>query len=198
MSTAQQLVTRAMRRLQAIDILSEPSAAEMTHGLAVLSEIINGWSADGIPTYGFTLTGNLTSGSKWVTDVCPNTDRLVKLLNVSGTGVAASSVISSVDGKYCFKLSSAATADGSGVTLTFAFLPVDVRVEGAIIALLAVRLSEDLGLPVSAKLQMDADRGWAGILASMLPDRPQQLDAAILNFPSQRTFGMGTGSIENG
>lgn len=194
MSTAQQLVTRAMRRLQAIDINSEPSSAEMSHGLDLLSELINAWRSQGIPSQGQTVTGDLTSGSDIVKNVDPSTYSLSKFLNVTGTGVPASTKVKDILSSTSFQLTADATEDGSAVTLTFAVLPVDVSLEGAIIALLAVRMSEDLGIPVSAKLQMDADRGWADILALMMQNIPSQFDGALTNVPSQRLAGVGLSS----
>jgi hypothetical protein len=191
MSTAQQLVTRAMRRLQAIDINSEPSPAEMSHGLDLLSELINGWRSQGIPSQGQTVTGDLTSGSDIVCNIDPGTASIYKLLNVSGTGVPASTKVEDVLSATAIRLSADATADGAAVTLTFAILPVDVSIEGAVIALLAVRMSEDLGVPVSAKLQLDADRGWSDMLALMMPNIPAVFDPALTNMPSQRLAGTG-------
>lgn len=179
MADSQVIVTRAFRRLQAIDITEQPSAAEMTHGLALLSEMINGWGAKGINSAPQAVTADVVSGSDRIRNVLPDTGELLIGVSVSGTGIPADATIRAVLTDTSFQLSTEATADAAATTLTFDFLPVPVKYEGAVVALLAVRLSEDLGLPVSAKLQMDSAEGWADILAGYLPDRKAQFDRAL-------------------
>lgn len=190
MATAQQLVTRAFRRLGAIDIAEEPSDTEMTHGLAVFSEVLNGWASLGIPTEDQTIVADVTDDDDVIDGLQDpyNTDRLGIGLNVAGTGIPASATVKDVLSRTAFKLSADPTATGSDITLTIAFLPMPVRYEGAAVALLAVRLSEDLGLPVSAKLQKDAEDGWHAILSGYLPDRLTEFDPALSNRMSSYDF----------
>ena len=182
MATAQQLVTRALRRLQAIDINEEPSATEMTHGLAVFSEVLNGWGAKGIPTEDQSLVGDLTSG-KDIVKRMDDTGTLVKNLNVSGTGVPANATVKEVITNTSFQLSGNATANGAAATLTFVFLPIAVKYEGAAVALLAIRMKGDWGITLppelALELERDATDGWASLLAGYTPDRKVQVDRAL-------------------
>lgn len=178
MSDASVLVTRAFRRLQAIDINEQPSATEMAHALDVMGEVMNGWDAQGISTGTFSVTGDTVSGSdtiKGVSDV----SKVMIGLNVSGTGIPADTRVKAVLSNTRFQLDDDATVGGGGVALTFDFLPMPEKYEGALVALLAVRLSEDLGLPVSAKLATDAADGWTTMLAGYIPDRKIRYDRAL-------------------
>lgn len=179
MSDAAVLVTRSYRRLQAIDINEQPSESEMTHGLAVMSEMVNGWSANGVTAETFTLVGDVVSGSALVRNLTSSARSLLIGLNVEGTGIPDGASVVEVVADRQFRLSAPATADAGAGTLTFEFLPMPVKYEGALVALLAVRLSEDVGKPVSAKLAMDAVDGWASILAGYIPDRKAAFDRAL-------------------
>lgn len=179
MSNSAQIVTRAFRRLQAIDITEQPSAAEMTHGLDVMSEMVNGWGGKGINTATFTIEGTTVADSDRIRDVSPDTLDIMIGHNVAGTGIPANATVTEIITDKSFKMSDDATLSGSEITVTFTFLPGPAKYEGAMVALLAVRLSEDLGLPVSAKLQMDSEEGWRDILAGYLPDRKARFDRNI-------------------
>ncbi len=179
MAEASEIVTRAFRRLQAIDINEQPSAAEMTHGLAVMSEMVNGWGRQGIVTATQTITGNVTDDNDVVSGILPDTGNLLRGHNISGTGIAANTTIKDVLSDKSIRLSTDGTISGSAVSLTIAFLPVPASHEGAMVALLAVRLSEDLGLPVSARLDSDAREGWSDLLAAYMPDRKAKFDRAL-------------------
>lgn len=178
MAESREIVTRAFRRLQAIDINEQPSESEMTHGLAVLSEMVNGWASGGIVTETQTLECDVTSGSKIVKGL-DSTANLLVGHRISGTGIPANATIAAVLTATAFEMNVEATADGADVSLTFEFLPMPVKYEGACIALLAVRMSEDVGLPVSAKLAADADAGWHAILSGYIPDRKTTFDRAL-------------------
>ena len=178
MSNTQTIVTRALRRLQAIDINEQPSESEMTHAISVLSEMVNGWSSRGIPTDTQTLVGDITNGD----DVVKNVDDVTTVvigLAISGTGIPANAAVKAVLTPTSFQMNADATANGAGTSLTLQFLPMPAKYEGACVALLAVRLSEDLGLPVSAKLELDARDGWNAILAGYMPDRRVVFDRAL-------------------
>lgn len=177
MATAEQLVTRAYRRLQAIDINEEPSDTEMSHALDVMSEMVNGWNGS-VTTQTFTVTGDLTSGDDVVRNVSDVGDIMIGL-NVSGTGIAALTTVKEVQSGNTIRLSLAATSNLGSATLTITFLPIPAQFEGALVALLAVRLSEDIGLPVSPKLLMDSNGGWADILAGYIPDRKTVYDRGL-------------------
>lgn len=187
MATAQDLVTRAMRRLQAIDINEQPSAAEMSHGLDVLSELINAWSMD-IPAIAVrTISADLTINDATVTLVDDTTTGLIedaKLLadglNLSGTGVPVGAYIKEITNRTQFEMSAVASATGSSVAVTFTPIPFPVRHERGVVALLAVRLAGDLGYPdAPPRVVADADDGWYALLADYITTPNAVYDAAL-------------------
>jgi len=179
MSDSADIVTRALRRLQAIDINEQPSASEMSHALNVMGEMVNGWTAKGINTTTQTLVGDVVSGDDRVRNITTDTSSILRNLTVTGTGIPTNAIVKEVITDTVFQLSAVATANAGAATLTFAFLPIAAAYEGALVALLAVRLSEDLGLPVSAKLQMDSVEGWSDLLSGYFPDRKVKFDRSI-------------------
>lgn len=198
MATAQDLVTRAIRRLQAIDMNEQPSAAEMSHGLDVLSELINAWSMD-IPAIAVrTMSADLTISDATVTLVDDTTTGLVEDaqlladgLNVSGTGVPTGAYIKEITNKTQFELSAVATATGSSVVLTFSPIPFPVRHESGVVALLAVRLAGDFGLPdAPARVVEDAKNGWNALLADYITIPDAVYDAAVVQRPTETVLSL--------
>lgn len=77
------------------------------------------------------------------------------------------------------------TAD---LALTATFPLTDKHIAG-VKAMLAERVAEDFGKPVSAILARDALDGWSAVNADYrLPD-DMQVDRALANLPSQRRVG---------
>lgn len=183
MSDANVLVTRAYRRLQAIDINEQPSEAEMSHGLAVMSEMVNGWQSKGLTTQTFTLVGDLVEDSPRVRSLTTDAAKVMVNLNVSGTGVPDGARVKQVLTDRSLELDQDADSSQGAVTLTFAFLPMPVEHEQGLVAMLALRLKGDMGISLPADqyadLKDDAAEGWAGILASYTPDRKSRFDRNI-------------------
>jgi hypothetical protein len=183
MTDSADIVTRAFRRLQAIDIMEQPSAAEMSHGLNLMGEMVNGWTARGVNTTTHTVTGTVVDASARIREVQPDTGEILIGLNVSGTGIPANTTVKEVVTDHSFQLSADATANGSDITLTFAFLPVPAKYEGAMVALLAMRLKGDMGISLPADVYMDLKQdavdGWADILCGYFPDRKVKFDRNI-------------------
>ena len=178
MATAQDIVTRAFRRLQAIDLNEQPSAAEMTNGLAALSEMVNGWAADGIPTTTQTLTGTTTDDSDIVTNL-DTTKNLARGFNISGTGIASGARIEEIPSLTSIRMTEDATASGS-VSLTFSITPIDDRHQRAVVAMLAVYMAGDSGYPdAPPRVVRDAEDGWSAILAHYLQTPQTVYDAAL-------------------
>lgn len=76
---------------------------------------------------------------------------------------------------------SAWEADGVEVTL-----PLDGRFEQAVVAMLAVRLSEDHGATAGPVLIRDATSGWQQIQAAYITPATPAFDAALTRTPSRR------------
>lgn len=185
MATSADIVTRALRRLQAIDINEQPSSAEMTHGLACLSELINQWS---FPMESLALqTMDATTVSGDQTIVVEDTSSLAVGLNVSGTGITTGAYITEITNETDFEISAAATASGEDVELSFTPVPFPVKHEGAIVALLAVRVAGDEGLPdAPPRVVQDAVAAEYQLLAAYTPDPLASFDGALTDMPSQR------------
>lgn len=193
MATAQQTVTRALRRLQAIDINEQPSASEMENGLAALAEMVNSWAADSIPTASQTLTGTTVDDSDVISDLA-STVGLTRGFNVSGTGIPSGARIESVLSATSIQLDADATASGS-VSLTFALTPIDDRFQRALVAMLAVYMAGDSGLPdAPPRVVRDAEDGWSAILAHYLETPNTTYDEALRN--SQAGYFYATNEAE--
>src|SRR5262245_9472918 len=102
----------------------------MSHGLAVMSEMVNAWHAKGVSTATFTVTGDLTSGDDLVRNVSDMSDILIGL-NLSGTGVAGGATVKEVVTDDVLRMSQVASSGAAGSTITVEFLPMPVKYEGA-------------------------------------------------------------------
>lgn len=177
MATTSDLVTRAYRRLGAINITEEPSAAFMTHGTTCLSELMNAWSIPLPELATRTLTATVTSGD--TTLVFESTEHLADGLNVSGTGIPSGAYITEVTNDTDVEISANATASGEDVAIAITPIPFPAKHEGGIVALLAKRLAMDLRMPISPDLEEAASMGWTLLLADYMPDKKTEFDAAL-------------------
>lgn len=187
MATAQEIVTRAYRRLQAIDVNEQPTAAEMTNGLAALSELVNAWAADGIKTDSQTLTGTVVSGEPYITDL-DTTANLGPGMNISGTGIASGARIKSVCGRSKVEMTADATISGTP-SLSFALMPIDDRLQRAVVAMLAMYMAGDMGLAdASPRVVADAIEGKDALLAYYIQTPTVCHDAALVYSDDRRTY----------
>lgn len=201
MATTQDVITRAYRRLRMIGIADDTPPAELSkHALATLNAMMAAWAGSGMSTDDQVLTGDTALDSKVVTglndtDNPVNTNALVVGMSVSGTGIAASTRIQSIDTWDQITLDTAATANGSDVSLTFTIFPLDDSLEAALVAVLAVRLSEDFGRTVGPVLARDAAHGEAQLAGAFFRIPATTFDDTIIRIPSGRYYN-GTGVIE--
>ena len=180
MSTAQTIVTRAYRRLQAIDINGQPSDAEMTNGLLALVEMLNSWQQNCILAETLILTGTTVSGDATITALA-TTENLSLALKVTGTGIPSGTTVKEILSDTTLELTAEATASGT-VSLTFALMPIHEMHDKAVIALLAVYMAGDAGMPdAPPRVVTDAEDGWAGILAKYLQTPTPEYDAGLVN-----------------
>lgn len=68
-------------------------------------------------------------------------------------------------------------------------VPTERMLDEGLKALLAQRLAEDFGKPVSRQLARDASAGWTAISAAYKLQDPMRVDRALSNMPSQRLYG---------
>jgi hypothetical protein len=183
MATAQEIVTRAFKRLSLIEANESVSGADLADGLAALNEMISSWAADGLATGDQALTGAIVSGDATVSELETTADLAIGMF-VSGTGIPASTLIKSIDGPTKVTLNQNATSTGS-FSLTFTALPFDASLEAGVVALLAVRLAEDYGKTPGPILMRDADRGEKQLQAAFLHVPKARFDTALTRTPSQ-------------
>lgn len=202
MATTREIVTRALRRIRMVSIVESPPSELMDHAIDCLNDMITGWER-GLQTETVTLIGNLSNGSRTVTDLdnatsLYNAREVVAGMNVSGTGIASGTTVFSVDNKDEITLDTAATASGSGVSLSFTPIPFDDSLTEALVSVLAVRLAEDFGQTVGPILARDARRGQAEIDGAFLYiPTTDQVDRALVEVPSSRFYD-GSDDIVNG
>ncbi len=187
MATAQQIVTRALRRLQAIDINEQPKASEMSHGLDLLTELINAWSMDMPALAVQSMSATLVDGDATVT--VEDTSSLEEGINLSGTGIVDGAYVLSITNATTFEMSEDATASGEGVTISTTPIPFPVKHEKGVIALLAVRFAEDLGMPVLPMVMADSIEGMNALLADYITTPKPTYDAALVNTSSRSVQG---------
>jgi hypothetical protein len=188
MATAQQTVTRAYRDLGALDINSEPSAAEMTHGLELLSRMIAGWAAHGVNVQGasVSITADTTADSPLLTNVSA-THSVIVGMGISGTGIYTDSQVREVRAfGESIVMSRPATADGTTIALTLTSIPLLERFEDGVICMLAVRLAPSVGVPASQDLRDMANEGWAALQAAYIQAPQADFDQALKSLSSNR------------
>jgi hypothetical protein len=181
MATAQEIVTRAFRALQAIDINEQPTPNEAQVGLDTLEAMIADWATHNLNTVDQTLGGTTAAGSPEVTQV--ETEALARGMNVFGTGIPDAARIKSIDHRRkTVTLTINATASGT-VSLIFTLLPFEARYEQGVTALLALQLAPLLGIDnIPGMVTRNAVKGWQAIFANFyrIPlsgsDLPRQED----------------------
>lgn len=183
MATATEIVQRAFRRLALFDATESASGADLEDGLAALNEMISSWAADGLATADQTLEATVTSGDPAIADLESTSDLAVGMY-VTGSGIPSSTLVKSIDSGSKITLTKDATASGSEVELTFTALPFDAKLEAGVVAMLAVRLSEDYGKPPGPVLLRDAERGESQLRAAFLHVPKAGFDLGLTRMPS--------------
>jgi len=201
-TTTRDIITRALRRIRVVGITQDVPAEHATHARDVFCDMIASWER-GLNTETVSIIGNTSNGSRTVTDL-DNTTNLRNAYDlsvdmaVSGTGIATGTRIWSIDNKDEITLDTAATASGTGVTLSFTPIPFDDSLTAALIAVLAYRLAEDYGQQIGPILAEQAKRGQAEIDGAFLYiPTTDQLDRALVEVPSSRFYD-GSDDIVNG
>ncbi len=183
MASAEQIVGRAFKRLSLIEANDNVSGADLQDGLAALNGMISSWAADGLATADQTLTGRVTAGDARISEI--DTSKLAVGMFVSGDGIPAATLLESIDDRDKITLSQQATVSGAETSLTFTALPFDAKLEGGVVALLAVRIAEDYGKTPGPILLRDADRGEKQLQAAFLTVPRAQFDIALTRTTSQ-------------
>ena len=201
-TTTRDIITSALRRIRVVGITQDVPAEHAVHARDVLCQMITSWEK-GLNVEVFSLVGNIQSGLRTVTDLDNSTNLrnaydLSPDMAVSGTGIATGTRIWSIDNKDQITLDTAATANGTGTTLSFTPVPFNDSLTAAMIAVLAYRLAEDYGQQVGPILKEHAMRGQAEIDGAFLQiPTVNQVDRALTEVPSSRFYD-GSDDIVNG
>lgn len=187
MSTANEIVTDAFRLLHAIDIAeAAPDPAETTAALRTLNKMLDSWAAQNLNVSTQILSGNSELDSAVITGLS-STAKLAPTLNVSGTGIPASTRIKTVDSLTQITLDTPAIASGSAVDLTFTAIPFDPRFEEGVAALLAKRVALLIGEDNIPALVIElANEGWKALMANFIPVPKAGFDPMLTNTSAQR------------
>lgn len=183
MATADEIVTRALRRIGIVSVGASPSQEDLSDGLAALNELISSWAADGLATADQSLEASVVSGDAALREL-ESTSKLAVGMFVIGTGMPSSVQIKSIDSPTQVTLTADATSTGS-YTLNFTALPFDASLEGGVVAMLAVRLAEDYGKTPGPVLLRDADRGERQLEAAFMHVPRAVFDPGLTRTPSQ-------------
>jgi len=211
MATVQALVTRALRRIGVVDALQSPSSEDSAAGLAALNEMIDGWAGEAVDvkhrqvfTSGFVLSDTFwmfipPSGCSWST---------VYTMTYGGTWNASTNSPTLADGTGTLgTFYRVATAGGTDLDdVTGAWVVDDslilgrldntsddvwlkgrhpVGYEGAVVAMLALRLTDEYGITPQPMLVADASSGWGRIAAAYVIPAPATYDAAVVSTPNR-------------
>jgi len=188
MASAQQIVERALKRINVHDANASASPADLADGLVALNEMISSWKADGLATADQALEASVVSGDAELREL-ESTSQLALGMVVTGTGIAAGAAIKSIDSPTQVTMTATATATGK-FTINFTALPFDASLEAGVIAMLAVRLAEDYGKTPGPVLLRDAERGERQLEAAFLHVPKAVFDPALTRTPSQIIRGI--------
>jgi hypothetical protein len=175
MSTAQEVCTRALRRMQAIDSLHSASAEEARDALAALNEMLYNWKALGVDLL---LQAEFAASDTfvfWVPPVSLASD-VIDGLSYRGVWNASTNSPSLATGTgtegYVYKVDVAGSTTLDDVSSwsvnDFAVFDGTDWLKGEsseilkapVIAMLARRLCDDFSMPVPAGVASDAVTGW--------------------------------------
>lgn len=208
MPTAREIVERAMKRAGVIDAGENASANDLADGLTALNEMLYGWKGDGVDIahQGFVSSDTFV----WFVPPADMKSAVLFSLAYQGTWNASTNSPTLATGTgtegYLYKVGTAGSTTLDDVTSWSAndFAVFDGRdwlkgqsstpYDGAVVALLAMRLCEDYGATPGPILTRDADMGWRRIQAQFVRPDVAIFDTALVRVPSQRYFDDGGAS----
>ena len=189
MSTALQIVNRALRRINIIEPGASVEGTELADAMDTLALMVSSWATKGVV---INLVGTVPLWQPDTAYVCGN-----QVANNGGVYTVVSPGTSAPSG--------GPTGQGQSVTddpnnyqgisdgtVTWSFTgtqgPIDPSLERGFTDLLAIELCPDYGVEPSAGLMQSAKNGWRSILAFYIQAPNADLDLAVKQVPSQRYF----------
>lgn len=205
MATVRDIITRTYKRLRVIAEGETPSASAMSDGLDALNDMIYSWATDGVDvlSQGFALNDTFVF---WVPpkviDEAQNTSTVADSCTYAGTWNASTNTPTLTGGNgtsgTVYKVSVAGSTALDALT-SYAVGDFIVfngtrwlkglssnRHTQSVVALLAVRMARDFGTDVPDTVFVDANDGWARILADYIKVPDASYDKALTRLPSRR------------
>lgn len=207
MATTRNIIIRALKRAAVIDAGEGGSASadDITDGLATLNEMMFAWRGQGVDIAHQTLA--LSDEFVWFVPPAAMKSAVLFDLSYRGTWNASTNSPALATGTgtsgYLYKVSTGGSTTLDDVTSWSAndYAIFDGRdwlkgqssamFDGAVVALLAMRIAEEYGSAPGPVLVADAKNGWAMIQAQFVRPDTVIFDTALVRVPSQRYFDDG-------
>lgn len=200
MSTALEVCTRALRRMQVIDPLHSAAAEESRDALAALNEMLYGWKARGVDLLLQAEFADSDTFKFWVPPVSLQSS-VIDVLSYEGTWNASTNSPSLSDGTgtagQVYKVSVAGSTELDDVSSwsvnDFAVFDGSEWLKGEssevlksdVIAMLSRRLCEEYGMAVPATLDRDASLGWYTIMGYYVKAPVASFEQGLRAVPSR-------------
>lgn len=210
MTTVRNLIERAFRRSNLVDIRETLDAEDAKNGLEALNDMLYGWKNEGVD---IALQSDFVLTDTFEFFVPPGWDKVnlrtpgliagaLHRLNFKGAWNASTNTpaLSSNTGTqgWLYKVSVAGATPLDNVTIwavnDYALYDGQQWHKGQssrtherdVIALLAIRLCEEYGATPTPVLIRDADNGWANVLSNFIIPGEADFERGVSHMPSQR------------
>lgn len=210
MATVLDICTRALRRGRVIDALATPSAADAVVARDALNEMLQTWQAQ---SCNMLLQADFALADTFALFIPPldaDSDT-IQALSYRGTWDASANSPALASGTgtegYAYKVTTAGSTTLDDVT-SWALNDYAVfdgvswlksvnsqRLEGAVVALLTKRLSDDFGYEITQQLATDAAQGWYRVLSYYVKPPTATIDQGLRQMPS-RTLAVSFDDLE--
>ncbi|MFZ4748116.1 MAG: hypothetical protein ACOYLK_14710 [Sphingomonas sp.] len=205
MATVSAIIDRALKRAGVLDAGENASGADLADALTALNEIMRGWKGENVDI----AHQDFVAADTFVWFVPPADMKSAVLADLSYQGAWNASTntptLASATGTsgYLYKVSVAGSTTLDDVTSwslnDFAIYDgtewlkgqSSTTYDGAVVAILAMRVLEDFGGTPGPILSRDADMGWRRIMAQFVRPDVAIFDSALLRVPSKRYYDGG-------
>lgn len=182
MTTARQIIVRAIGELMYFPEGDEPSAGSVADGLTALNGLIASWQTEGIII-------NYPTGTNWRGEWY---ERAVYAVNdsISIGGATYRCILVHTASNYDRPGASANWSTywtyyaETALTLTSTF-PLPTPFERGVVSLLAIELAPAFGVEPSKYTSKKASDGKTALLAAYMPLSPVRIDNGLIRMPSQ-------------
>lgn len=202
MPTVRTICTRALRRLGVVDLLNDPSAEEASTALAALNDMMHAWRSKSVDVFHVSYTlDNTFSFFVPPTEIDGRVHNAITnkgTWNASTNSPALSTGVGTIGDTYKVSVAGATTLDGvtSWAAGDYAVFDGVVwrkgedsqRFEGGVIAMLAVRVADEMGVQPPASLTAASLSAWSSIRSAFITPPLAQFDSGLVRVPSRSQF----------